>query len=358
MSNFLVIHASIVIFFLILLTISGIFPITNINNINSPSITVNPLGFTSVISTAPTVITSIDKTSDPTINLKFDEIANPNTLNGHSHSHNEQTLATQAETPSTSTEKPSASRIAMYLNYSVRSGDTISSIAKKQNIASESIIWNNIHVHDPDELTPGDKLLVPWVDGIIHAVRSDDTVSEIAVRYDATIEDILTFPANKLSDPESLLRDTMIFVPGGRKVTPASTIRPVPGVIPEQSGLWFWPAMGPITSYFSAWHPLGMDIGLLQNTPIVATKPGVVQFVGGDPLVSYGYYVIVDHGDGYESYYAHLSSWPKRIQSGAWVEQGEVIGYSGNTGRSTGPHLHFEIRHNNQVIDPLAFLNQ
>ena len=347
-------------FFLIFLAISGIFPIMSPSNINSPSIVVNPLGFTSVISSAPASINPINKTSDITMNLEINPLSNDNASisHSHSHSHNEQALSSQNEISPNEIAKPPDSRISMYLNYSVKDGDTISSIAQKQNIGSEYIVWNNIHVHDPDELTPGDKLLVPWVEGIIHAVRSDDTVSEIAQRYDATVEDILTFPANKLSDPDSLLRDTMIFVPGGRKITPASTIRPVPGVIPEQSGLWFWPAMGPITSYFSAWHPLGMDIGLLPNTPIVATKPGVVQFVGGDPWVSYGYYVIVDHGDGYESYYAHLSSWPERIQSGAWVEQGEVIGYSGNTGRSTGPHLHFEIRHNNQVIDPLAFLNQ
>jgi len=326
------------------------------SNINSPSIVVNPLGFTSLLNNAPISINPIDKTSDISMILKINQTIESNT--SINHNQYEQSLASQTEISTTTVDKQPTSRIAMYLNYSVKPGDSISSIAQKQKIRSEYIIWNNIHVHDPDELTPGDKLLVPWVEGIIHAVRADDTISEIAQRYDAIVNDILTFPANKLSDPDSLLRDTLIFVPGGRKIAPASTIRPVPGVIPEQSGLWFWPAMGPITSYFSAWHPLGMDIGLLQNTPIVATKPGVVQFVGGDPWVSYGHYVIIDHGDGYESYYAHLKDWPKRIQSGVWVEQGEVIGYSGNSGRSTGPHLHFEIRHANQVIDPLAFLNQ
>ena len=346
------------IFFLILLLITGLSPIMKPTNTNSPSILVNPLGFTSVISTAPPFINPLINTPDTAMNIEINPSLDANSLIGHSHSHSEQAISSQSEVSATSIDNFSNSRIAMYLNYSVKSGDTISSIAEKQGIHSKYIVWNNIHVHDPNELTPGDKLIVPWVEGIIHAVRADDTVSEIAERYNATIEDILTFSANKLSNPDSLMRDTMIFVPGGKKITPASTIRPILGVIPEQSGLWFWPAMGPITSYFSAWHPLGMDIGLLQNTPIVATKPGVVQFVGGDPLVSYGYYVIIDHGDGYESYYAHLNSWPERIQSGAWVEQGEVIGYSGNTGRSTGPHLHFEIRHNNQVIDPLAFLNQ
>jgi murein DD-endopeptidase MepM/ murein hydrolase activator NlpD len=110
-----------------------------------------------------------------------------------------------------------------------------------------------------------------------------------------------------------------------------------------------------ITSYFGPSHPLGIDIGVQQGTPIVAAKAGVVTFAGGDPCCSYGYYVDVDHGGGWMTRYGHFRSWPI-VSVGQHVAQGQVLGYSGTTGYSTGPHLHFEIRLNGQVLNPLSFL--
>jgi murein DD-endopeptidase MepM/ murein hydrolase activator NlpD len=93
---------------------------------------------------------------------------------------------------------------------------------------------------------------------------------------------------------------------------------------------------------------------MVVGTPIAAAMPGQVVFVGGSPCCSYGYHVIIEHADGYETLYAHLSNvW---VGTGQWVSGGEIIGLSGNTGYSTGPHLHFEIRRNGVKRDPLAFL--
>jgi murein DD-endopeptidase MepM/ murein hydrolase activator NlpD len=108
-----------------------------------------------------------------------------------------------------------------------------------------------------------------------------------------------------------------------------------------------------ITSYFTAWHPLGIDING-PYVPVAASAGGQVIFVGGDPAVSYGYYVEIDHGSGYETLYAHLSQ--ISVQMGEWLDQGQILGVTGTTGRSTGPHLHFELKRNGVVMDPLLFM--
>ena len=111
-----------------------------------------------------------------------------------------------------------------------------------------------------------------------------------------------------------------------------------------------------ITSYFGPGHPLGIDIGQSVGTPIVAARGGVVTFAGGDPCCSYGYYVDIDHGDGFSTRYGHFRSWPI-VSVGQHVEQGQVIGYAGSTGYSTGPHLHFEVRRGGDPVDPLDYVD-
>ncbi len=117
-----------------------------------------------------------------------------------------------------------------------------------------------------------------------------------------------------------------------------------------------WPATGPITSYMGSSHPLGIDIGLSYDadSPILATASGIVSFAGGDPCCSYGNYVIVDHGNGLSSLYGHLDQ--IKVQEGQPVEQGDLLGYGGNTGHSTGKHLHFEVRSSYGRLDPLEVL--
>ncbi len=122
------------------------------------------------------------------------------------------------------------------------------------------------------------------------------------------------------------------------------------------AGGFAWPLTGPITSYFGPVHPLGIDIGTSRRTgvPVAASRAGVVTYAGGDACCSYGLYVRIDHGDGFTTLYGHLSAF--RAIVGQRVAQGEVIGLSGNTGRSTGPHLHFEIRRDGVPLDPLHYL--
>jgi murein DD-endopeptidase MepM/ murein hydrolase activator NlpD len=111
---------------------------------------------------------------------------------------------------------------------------------------------------------------------------------------------------------------------------------------------------GTLTSPFAYWHPLGIDLAMPIGNEIRAAKSGVVKFVGGDLWVSYGLHVKLEHGDGWESTYAHLNS--TAVESGQFVNEGDLLGYSGNTGNSTGPHLHFEIRYWGEPVDPLNYI--
>jgi murein DD-endopeptidase MepM/ murein hydrolase activator NlpD len=119
---------------------------------------------------------------------------------------------------------------------------------------------------------------------------------------------------------------------------------------------FIWPATGPLSSRFGPSHPLGIDIDLYnnRNSPIGAAAAGTVTFAGGNTCCSYGLYVVVDHGNGYTTLYAHLSR--ISVSVGERVSQGEVLGSGGRTGYATGDHLHFEVHYNGAIINPMNVL--
>ena len=253
-------------------------------------------------------------------------------------------------------------QVPLFYRYEIQAGDTISSIAARFGIDSDYIIWNNVDIlPDEDLLTVGEQLQVPSVAGIIHDVRLDETLTEIAERYEADAADIVAFAANGLASANLLQEGVTILVPGGRVVPPpAPAIRPVqlsgpPSLAGEVSAFGFvWPVVDLITSYYGPYHPLGVDINAPIGVPIVAAAAGQVVFVGGDDCCSYGYHVEVKHDETYTTLYAHLNSFT--VELGQQIEQGQVLGLSGFTGRSTGPHLHFEIRRDGIYQDPLLYL--
>ncbi|MGE3961432.1 MAG: peptidoglycan DD-metalloendopeptidase family protein [Dehalococcoidia bacterium] len=254
----------------------------------------------------------------------------------------------------------------VFYEYEVQPGDTVSGIAAQFGIGIDYILWNNVDViDDADSLMVGAKLQVPPIEGIIHSASFGETVSDLAVEYDSTTEAIVNYAANGFGgDPNLLPVGALILIPGGRvippepsAVVPGSSEDPAsPSWTPPPLSLpsWSWPATGRITSPFGPTHPLGIDISMVVNTPIAAAMSGTVTFVGGNPCCSYGYHVIIDHGDGTETRYAHLSQF--YVGAGQWVNAGDLIGASGNSGYSTGPHLHFEIRLNDIPLNPLAYL--
>ena len=276
------------------------------------------------------------------------------------------------ETPVETRREPET--VLLYYRHEVQEGETLDGIAARYGVDREHILWNNIDVIDDENLlTVGQVLQVPSVAGIIHSVRLGETVSDIATLYDANVEDIINFPANNLGDPNMLVENSTILVPGGRLLPvaapslrpdvaapevpatdPAPQVAAAPDVVPDPSTTGFiWPVVDLITSYFGPAHPLGIDINA-PYVPVYAAADGQVVFAGGDPCCSYGLYVEIRHEGGYETRYAHFSS--INVGLGEWVTQGQLIGVSGETGRSTGPHLHFELRRNGLIDDPLAFL--
>lgn len=277
--------------------------------------------------------------------------------------------------------------LPVFYQYEVQPGDTVSQIAARYGIATDYILWNNVNViDDADSLATGAMLQIPSVEGIIHSVRVGDTASDIAMEYDSTTRKIVEFEANGFGgDPNMLPVGALILVPDGRRIPPPApdfefgdpfapdpnapapgssdpapsdpaapwtppALQPPPAAAPS----WVWPATGRLTNVFSPRHPLGIDISMIVDTPIAAASAGQVTFVGGNPCCSYGYHVIIEHADGMETLYAHLNG--IYVSSGQWVGAGEIIGGSGNTGYSTGPHLHFELRRHGVYTDPLGYL--
>jgi len=249
----------------------------------------------------------------------------------------------------------------------------VGSVAARFGISSTSILWNNLDLENADALSVGQQLRVPNSDGIIYEVRLGDTLSDVAGYFGVEVNDILDFPANNLKSVDDIVENQTVFIPNGAMPAPAE---PAPGVTevddptpdsepadspppsrgPSSAAGFVWPASGPISSYFSGGHPLGIDIDQFNSpgAPVYATASGTVTFAGGTTCCSYGLYVVINHGNGLETLYAHLGS--IIVSQGQYVEQGQVIGYVGLTGYTTGYHLHFEVHQNGQCVNPLDYL--
>ena len=241
--------------------------------------------------------------------------------------------------------------------YIIRAGDNLTAISKEANIDLDYIIWNNVGVSTPDRIYPGVLLRIPSVPGIIHAVRYGENLTEIAAQYGASMVDIVNFKGNQIESPDNIPVGKEILVPGGRK---SINITAWDGSLTTLD--WNWPVTSRnITSKMDWRHPLGIDIGTQNWDEVYAARDGIVAFAGGDPRYSYGYYIIIDHGYGYESLYAHLAINSRgyaafNVRVGEQVSAGDLIAWIGMTGRSTGPHIHFEISRYNNRTDPLGVL--
>lgn len=242
--------------------------------------------------------------------------------------------------------------LPLMYRYKVQPGDTVSGLAERFDIAGYYILWNNIDViTDADFLRVGAELQVPSRPGILHGVRYGETLIEIAAEYDARVADIIE--ANELGRDGGIFAGQTILVPNGRLAQPS---QPTPGLIAAAKWRYnfIWPTRNVITSYFGPGHPLGIDISAPVGTPIRAAADGTVIFVGGYACCSYGLYVQVAHGGGFTTLYAHLRNFA--VKHGDAVEAGTVLGHAGLTGRTTGPHLHFELKVNGVRRNPLLYL--
>ena len=164
-----------------------------------------------------------------------------------------------------------------------------------------------------------------------------------------------------------LVSAVTIFEPGAVRsagsvtptVVPTPTVTPYPTQVPQcrwDCRLMIWPVSGPISSYFGPAHPLGIDIDLqfAKDKGVKAPEYGVVTFAGGNPCCSYGNYIVINHQNGLETLYAHLSKLEVKI--GEIVRLGQEIGIAGNTGYATGVHLHFEVHDGGKIVNPFDYL--
>ena len=246
--------------------------------------------------------------------------------------------------------------------YKVESGHTLSSIAKKYGLSADTIKWAN-NLTDIHSLSPGQTLKILPVSGLSHKVQSGDTLESIAKKYSAESQAILDFPFNDIPDDFALKVGQVLMVPDGQPPEVPVKIKPRPKYLSQGpsspafeapfGGNFVWPTDGGISQYFAWYHP-GIDIPNKSAPGIAASDGGIAVVAGWPDGQGYGNRVVIDHQNGYQSLYAHLSN--VYVSAGQNVTRGQIIGQMGSTGRSTGTHLHFEIHYKGVPINPLAIL--
>jgi murein DD-endopeptidase MepM/ murein hydrolase activator NlpD len=250
------------------------------------------------------------------------------------------------------------------ITYVVESGDTVGGIALKFGLEAETVMWANGNLaQNPDLLRPGQELVILPIDGVYHTVVKEDTLQDLAERYKAEVQSIVECSYNGLDRDNPIIKPgDKLIVPGGIKPYVPRSVSvyngPVPADAERGSGVFGWPVSGRITDRFGfrtqsgRWHN-GLDIANLKGTPIVAADSGFVTFAGWTD-VGYGYLVVIDHRNGYETRYAHLQAF--FVTAGQSVAKGTQIGAMGTTGNSSGPHVHFEIRNKGVRKNPEMYL--
>lgn len=242
--------------------------------------------------------------------------------------------------------------------YTVQNGDVVGQIANKFGLSISTIVSVN-KIANTRALAVGKVLRIPNQDGVFYAVRKGDTLNGIAEKHKAEVARIQA--ANELFS-DAINPNVSLFIPGAtapwQEVVVAAANRPQV-IISER--LFDWPIQGRITSYYGyrrspftrgrSFHD-GLDIGAPGGTPIRAAMAGRVESVGYDNV--YGNFVIIRHADGYKTLYGHMESCDAK--SGAYVDTDTVIGYVGNTGQSTGHHLHFTVYKDGSSVNPRSVL--
>ncbi len=241
--------------------------------------------------------------------------------------------------------------------YTVRGGESLALIAKRFDISIDTIKWaNNLK---SDLIKPGQELQIPPVTGIVHKVTSGETIYTIAKKYHTDAQAIVNFIFNSYDDYDSfsLIAGQTLYVPNGT-IEPEKPIYKFVASInagDRGSSNFIWPTSGNITQNY-VWYHQGLDIANSSAPPVIAADSGTVIYAG---CLNWGYgcHIIIDHGNGYQTLYGHLSQiYVSTEASKNGVKQGVAIGQMGSTGRSTGTHLHFEIRSGGQLLDPINFL--
>lgn len=276
-----------------------------------------------------------------------------NTLNAISPS---SVLSAATEDPQTQTIV--TDRQIDIVEYTVQDGDTVSSVAKKFGREESTITWEN-DLTKKSIIKPGQILRILPEDGVSHKVEKGETIYSIAKKHSGDPQTIVDFPGNTFVNDEtfSLAVGQVLTIPGGVPAAEAPSRSAFARKTPDAgtvvaSGNFVWPAAGNISQGF-AWYHQGVDIANRAAPEVLAADSGTVIATGWDSS-GYGNKVVIDHGNGFVTLYAHLQK--IYVVSGQRVARGNAVGQMGSTGRSTGTHLHFEIRTGGGFKNPLDFL--
>ncbi|NLV17360.1 MAG: M23 family metallopeptidase [Syntrophomonadaceae bacterium] len=234
------------------------------------------------------------------------------------------------------------------MKYLVNKGDTVGDVAIKTGSDVEAIMAMN-NLKDNRLVVEGQYLSIPWERDGYYTVKAGDTFWDIAQNHKVDLSQLIA--ANSGKDPQRLAIGDSIKIPLTAAATAAGTSQPSRSV----AGLFSWPVFGTISSHFGLrgkeFHH-GLDVACPVNTPIRAAKAGRVTFAGTKTV--YGRTVIISHGEGVETLYAHASK--LLVKEGQDVMRGQVIALVGISGRTTGPHLHFEIKYDDKAVNPIKYL--
>ena len=233
--------------------------------------------------------------------------------------------------------KSGTGQISVYI---VRKGDTLSEIAEMFGVSTNTILWaNNVKANAIKE---GQELVILPISGVRHVVKSGDTLKTLATKYKADLGDILSY--NSLSTDSKIKPGDIVIIPDGVvSQAQGSVARPSGGTnYPAYAGFYLRPIVGGLKSQGIHGNN-GVDLAASVGTPVLSSADGrvIVSRTGGYNG-GYGTYVVISHSNGTQTLYAHMNA--NRVSVGEQVEQGQVIGSVGRTGRTTGAHLHFEIR--------------
>ncbi len=266
---------------------------------------------------------------------------------------------------------PMRSRSAV-IEHTVEQGESVFEIANRFGITPETVLWANYSVLNdaPDQIAPGMVLNIPPENGVYYEWQEGDTLEGVAAQFKASVDDILAFTGNQfdLMNPQ-INPGNMVMIPGGERefrqwIIPTiargsagvSSSALGPGACTGSyegaygSGAFVWPAANHYLSGNDYWSGhLAIDIAAGEGAAIYAADAGVVVFAGW-AYGGYGNMIMIDHGNGYQTLYAHLSA--VNVACGRSVARGATIGQSGNTGNSYGAHLHFEVRLNGGFVNP------
>ena len=234
--------------------------------------------------------------------------------------------------------------------YTVQGGDTLSSIAQRFGLAMDTLISFN-GIQDARALKVGARLALPNANGLKYRVRRGDSLGGIARRFAVALNELLDW--NSL-ESSLIVPGQELFIPGARlsehelnRVFGRLFILPARGRLSSRFGVRGDPFTG-----VSRFHN-GIDLAGAVGTQVQAAMSGRVSMVGFNP--NYGRYVILSHAEGFQTLYAHLDGF--QVRKGARVKQGELIGTMGNSGYSTGSHLHFSIFLRGEPVDPSRYLH-